>query len=161
RPVSYGSSQPNQRSGGTWNVNAQPASMSPKPLAGPSMNLPIASYLRSIERDPELAVDCRSLKPLDSGPFETTSSLGKRYLDVASIFVEDDHQIRRAVLARGIGREVGALRLKYRPMQYAPHKLLRPHQPIELWPHHKAASDRAHNRRIKAVRAPMQVYSHA
>src|ERR1035437_7173538 len=100
--------------------------MSPKPLAGPSMNQPIASYLRSIERDPELAVDCRSLKPLDSGPFETTSSLGKRYLDVASIFVEDDHQIRRAVLARGIGREVGALRLKYRPMQRAPHKLLGP-----------------------------------
>jgi hypothetical protein len=66
-------------------MNAQPAFMSPKPLAGLSMNLPIASYLRSIERDPELAVDCRSLKPLYRGPLETTGRLSKRYLDVASI----------------------------------------------------------------------------
>src|ERR1017187_5077369 len=155
------SDQPDQRCGVTWNVNAQPASIRPKPLACPRMDLPIASYLCSIERDPEFAVDCRSLKPLDHGPLETTGGLGKRYVDVAGIFVENGHQVGRAALARGIGRKVGALRLSCRPMQRAPDKLLGHHQPVELWPHHEAASDRTHDRRIEPVRTTVQVDSHA
>src|ERR1039458_677355 len=124
------------------------------------MKLSIASYRRSLERDPELTVDRRSLKALDRSPLETTDRISKSNLDVACILVKDDHQTRRAILACRIGSKVRALCLKRRPVQCAPRKLLRQHQSVERRPHLKATSDRARYRRIKAVPAPMQVYSH-
>src|ERR1017187_9841553 len=121
--------------------------MSPKSLAGPRMNLPIASYLRSIERDPELAVNRRSAKPLHSSPVQTARRLRKSYLNLAGVLIEDNSESGDVISCR-VTREVCPLRIESRAMQCTSRKLLRQHESIKLGSHHKAASDGAHNRRI-------------
>src|ERR1035437_4731046 len=155
------SAQPDQRRGVSRDAHAQLAALGPQPLAGPWMKLSIAPHCGSLERDPGLAVDRRTLKALDSSPLESTGCLGKGNLDVAYILVEDGYQTPPAIPTRRIGRKVRALCLKRCPMQGALRKLLRQHQSVVLRSHHKAASDRTHDRRIITVRAPMQVDSHA
>ena len=119
----------------------------------------IATYRRSFEQDPELTIDCRSFKPSDCSSLEIVNRFGKDNLDIARILVEDGYQTIPVTPARRVSGKICAVCLKSSPMQGMPCKLLHEHKSVVLRPRHKAACNGAHYRRIKTVRASMQVDS--